>query len=70
MGLDLQFRTSISRMYPAEKLGMPPAEKRWAKYNSSFRIEEHTPESLLSEVARGYAFTAVLGGCQGACCGF
>jgi hypothetical protein len=69
MGLDVRFWTSISRLYPAQKLGLPPAEKRWGRYNSSFKAEEHTPESLLTEVARGYAFTAVLGGCQGLCCG-
>jgi hypothetical protein len=66
---NLRFRVSINRRWPAQKLGLPPAEKRWARYNSSFRTEEHTPESLLMEVARGYAFTAVLGGCGGLCCG-
>jgi hypothetical protein len=68
-GFELQFRTSISRLYPAQKLGLLPAEKRWARYNASFKPEEHTPESLLTEVASGYAFTAVLGSCQGSCCG-
>jgi hypothetical protein len=68
-GVALQFHTSISRLYPAQKLGLPPAEKRWARYNASFKPKEHTPESLLAEVASGYAFTAVLGGCQGLCCG-
>jgi hypothetical protein len=68
-GVALQFRTPISRLYPAQKLGLPPSEKRWARYNASFKSEMHTPESLLAEVASGYAFTAVLGGCQGLCCG-
>jgi hypothetical protein len=66
---NLQFRVSINRRCPAQKLGLPPVEKRWARYNSSFRAEEHTPESLLREVSKGYAFAAVLGGCQGLCCG-
>jgi hypothetical protein len=68
-GFGLESGTSISRLYPAEKLGMPPAEKRWARYNSSFKPEQHSPESLLAQIARGYSFTAVLGGCQGLCCG-
>jgi hypothetical protein len=66
---NLQFRVSINRRWPAQKLGLPPVEKRWARYNSSFRSEEHAPESLLREVSKGYAFTAVLGGCGGLCCG-
>jgi hypothetical protein len=68
MGLDLQFRVSISRRWPAQKLSLPPAETRWARYNASFKAEEHVPDSLLREVAKGYAFTAVLGGCLGLCC--
>ena len=48
---------------------MPPSEKRWAKYNGSFLAEEHTSHSLLEQVSRGYSFTAILGGCQGQCCG-
>jgi hypothetical protein len=66
----VRFQTSINRRWPAQKLGLPPAEKRWARYNSSFKAEEYTPASLLEQVAHGYSFTAVLGGCQGACCGF
>jgi hypothetical protein len=69
MGQDVRIQVSINRQWPAQKLRLPPAEKRWARYNASFRNEEHYPESLLAEVARGYAFTAVLGGCQGLCCG-
>jgi hypothetical protein len=69
MGLDLQIRISISRLYPGQKLGLPPAEKRWARYNANFRVEEHTPVSLLRQVTKGYSFTAVLGSCQGLCCG-
>jgi hypothetical protein len=69
MGLDLRIRISISRLYPGQKLRLPPAEKRWARYNANFRAEVHTAESLLMEVTRGYSFTAVLGGCQGLCCG-
>jgi hypothetical protein len=64
-----RFRVSINRRWPAQKFGLPPVETRWARYNASFRAEEHTPESLLREVSKGYAFTAVLRGCQGLCCG-
>jgi hypothetical protein len=66
---DPRLRVSIHRRWPAQKLGLPPVEKRWARYNASFRAEEHTPESLLSELSKGYAFTAILGGCSGPCCG-
>jgi hypothetical protein len=64
----VQFEVCINRLWPAEKLGLPPTERRWAKYNASFRAEVHTPESLLAQVAQGYSFTAVLGSCQGLCC--
>ena len=64
-----QLNISINRTWPAEKLGLPPAERRWGKYNGSFLAEEHTPISLLDQITQGYSFTAVLGGCQGACCG-
>ena len=64
-----RFFVSINRLWPAQKLGLPPTEKRWAKYNASFRVEEHTPAIFLEQVASGYSFTAVLGGCQGSCCG-
>jgi hypothetical protein len=66
---ELRFSISINRMLPAQKLGMPPEEKRWAKYNSRFKAEEHTAASLLQEIAQGYSFTSVLGGCQGLHCG-
>jgi hypothetical protein len=66
---DPQLSISINRLYPGQKLGLPPAEKRWARYNASFRAEQHTPGSLLREISKGYSFTAVLGGCQGLCCG-
>jgi hypothetical protein len=69
MESSVQFRISISRRWPGQKLGLPPVEKRWARYNASFRAEEHTPESLLREISKGYSFTAVLGGCHGLCCG-
>ena len=68
-GLDMRPKVSINRTWPAEKLGLPPAERRWGKYNGSFIAEEHTPISLLDQITQGYSFTAVLGGCQGACCG-
>jgi hypothetical protein len=64
-----RFRVSINRRWPGQKLGLPPAETRWARYNASFRSEEHTPESLLREVAQGYSFAAVLRDCQDLCCG-
>jgi hypothetical protein len=64
-----QLNISINRRWPAEKLGLPPAERRWGKYNGSFVAEERTPISLLDQITQGYSFTAVLGGCQGACCG-
>ena len=64
-----QLNISINRTWPAEKLGLPPAERRWGKYNGSFLAEEHTPISLLDQITQGYSFTAVLGGCQGTCCG-
>jgi hypothetical protein len=66
---DCEFRISINRRYPGQKLGLPPGEKRWARYNSSFGEEEHTAWSLLREITQGYSFSAVLGGCQGLCCG-
>ena len=69
MGLDMRPKISINRRWRAEKLGLPPAERRWGKYNGSFIAEEHTPVSLLAQIAQGYSFTAVLGGCQGPCCG-
>ena len=67
MGLDLHI--TINRRWAAQKLGLPPDEKRWARYNGSFVAEEHTAFSLLEQVAKGYSFCAVLGGCQGQCCG-
>ena len=69
MGLDMGFKVSINRTWPGQKLGLPPSEKRWTKYNGSFDAEEHTPASLLEQIARGYSFSPVLGGCQGSCCG-
>ena len=63
------FWVSINRFWPAQKLGMPPSERRWAGYNNSFVTEEHTSASLLEQIALGYSFCAVLGGCQGVCCG-
>ena len=65
----VQLSISINRTWPAEKLGLPPVERRWGKYNDSFVAEEHTPISLLDQITQGYSFTAVLGGCQGPCCG-
>jgi len=64
-----QLSISINRRWRAEKLGLPPSEIRWGKYNGSFIAEEHTQISLLDQIAQGYSFTAVLGRCQGACCG-
>ena len=69
MGLNFQFRVSLNRRWAAQKLGTTTDEKRWAEYNRSFVAEEHTPRSLLEQIAKGYSFTAVLGGCQGPCCG-
>ncbi len=66
---NLRSNVSINRTCPGEKLGPPPSEKRWAKYNGSFVTEEHTPATLLEQIALGYSFCAVLGGCQGVCCG-
>ena len=60
---------SINRRWPGEKLGLPPIEKRWSRYNGSFVSAEHTAVSLLEQVAKGYSFTAILGRCQGQCCG-
>jgi hypothetical protein len=65
----VKFSISINRQFPGQKLGMPPEERRWARYNSSFRQEEHTPHSLLEEIKKGYSFTSTLGGCQGLHCG-
>ncbi len=45
-----RFLVSIKRLWPAQKLGLPVAEKRWVKYNSSFIVEEHTPASFLERV--------------------
>ena len=69
MGLNFQFRVSLNRQWAAQKLRMPPDETRWAEYNGSFVAEEHTPTSLMEQIAKGYSFTAVLSGCQGLCCG-
>ena len=69
MEASVQLSISINRTWPAEKLGLPPAERRWGKYNGNFIAEEHTPISLLDQITQGYSFTAVLGGCQGICCG-
>src|SRR5918996_5103046 len=63
------FSVSINRLFPGQKLGMPPEEKRWARYNSSFHEEEHTPDSLLVEIEKGHSFTCSLGRCQGLHCG-
>src|SRR5918992_5118743 len=66
---DIRVVASINRLWPGEKLGLPPTERRWARYNAGFQAEIHTPASLLAEAERGYSFCAVLGGCQGRCCG-
>jgi hypothetical protein len=66
---NITFSVSVNRLFAGQKLGMPPEEKRWANYNSSFHQEEHTPVSLLAEVEKGHAFTCALGGCQGLHCG-
>ena len=50
-----QLSISINRRWTAEKLGLPPAERRWGKYNGSFIAEEHTPISLLDQIAQGIA---------------
>jgi hypothetical protein len=63
------FDISVNRLLPGQKLGMPPEEKRWARYNSSFHQEQHTPKSLLAEIEKGHSFTCSLGGCQGLHCG-
>jgi hypothetical protein len=65
----ITFQTSINRRYPAQKLRMPPEEKRWAGYNASFRPEEHNLRSLLAEIQQGYSFTCILGTCAGLHCG-
>ena len=67
--LNPRFLISINRAWPGEKLGLPPAERRWAKYNGSFIAEDHEPVTLLGQITQGFSFTAVLGGCQGVCCG-
>jgi len=64
-----EFRLSISRKYPKEKLGFGTAETRWAEHNNSFVPEGHTPESLLEELKRGHSFCAVLGSCERDHCG-
>ena len=69
MKASTQLSIAINCTWPAEKLGSRPAERRWSKYNGSFIAEDHTPISFLSRIAQGYSFTAVLGGCQGPCCG-
>ena len=63
------FWVSINRIFPAQKLGLPPSEQRWTKYNGSFVAEEHTPASHMEQIALGYGFSAVLGRCSGQCCG-
>ena len=54
--IEEEFYVSVNRLWPAHKLGMPPSEKRWAKYNASFQAEAHTPASLLEQIALGYNY--------------
>ena len=68
MGSD-NFWISINRIWPGQKLGPPPAERCWGMYNGSLVAEEQTAAFLLEQIALGYSFCAVLGGCQGTCCG-
>lgn len=65
----VRFCMSINRSWAGEKLGLPPDEKRWARYNGTFMREEHTSASFLHQITEGYSFTAVLGGCSEQCCG-
>jgi hypothetical protein len=65
----LTFQASLSRRFPAQKLKLGKAEKRWAQHNGSFRPETHTPLSLLAEIRKGHSFTSILGGCSGLHCG-
>ena len=67
--MSFEFHISINRRWPAQKLRLPPDEWRWSRYNGSFVAEEHTPASLVDQISQGYSFTAVLGRCQGDCCG-
>ena len=65
----MKYWISINRLWPGRKLGLPPVEKRWRRYNEGFVAEEHTSASLLRQIAQGFSFGAALGGCQGLCCG-
>jgi|GEM_PF-6003980 len=69
MRAEPSFEITINRMWPGEKLGSAPAEKRWSKYNGRFTAETLSPASLMAEITKGYSFCAVLGGCDGVCCG-
>ncbi|MCI0780807.1 MAG: hypothetical protein J4N93_05890 [Chloroflexi bacterium] len=60
---DLTFDIAINTRWPGEKLGLPPSERRWARYNNSFVTEEHIPASHLEQIELGYSFTAVLDRC-------
>jgi hypothetical protein len=37
---NITFSVSVNRLFAGQKLGMPPEEKRWANYNSSFHQED------------------------------
>ena len=69
MELDMRLKVSINRTWPAQKLGLPPDEDRWAAYNGSFTAEDHILPSLLTEIKQGHAFCCTLGECLGPCCG-
>jgi len=66
---NIRFSISINRAWPGEKLGSPPAERRWATYNGRFIAEKHEPATFLNQITQGFSFTAVLGECPGICCG-
>lgn len=64
-----KFRVAINRCLPYEKLGPQGTDKRWARFNRSFRTASLDPVELFEEVRSGHAFCAELGGCQLPECG-
>jgi hypothetical protein len=53
---NLQFAVAINRLYPGTKLGPAGTDTRWGAFNGGFKVETHTPESLLEEIKQGHAF--------------
>ena len=66
---NLTFDVAVNTRWPGEKLGLPPSERRWARYNNNFETKGHNPASLLEQIRRGYSFAPILDGCSGTCCG-